>query len=82
MIANDHGNRTTPSYVSFSDTEKLISDVAKHHVAMNLVNTIFDAKRLIVQGRGKAIRYRGDLLYGSYENENFKDQRVQNIKLT
>lgn len=47
IIANDQGNRTTPSYVSFSDSERLIGDGAKSQVAMNPVNTVFDAKRLI-----------------------------------
>jgi len=47
IIANDQGNRTTPSYVGFTDTERLIGDAAKNQVAMNPNNTIFDAKRLI-----------------------------------
>ncbi|XP_044257741.1 heat shock 70 kDa protein cognate 2-like [Tribolium madens] len=47
IIANDQGNRTTPSYVAFTDTERLIGDAAKSQVAMNPKNTVFDAKRLI-----------------------------------
>ncbi|XP_014206593.1 heat shock 70 kDa protein cognate 4-like [Copidosoma floridanum] len=47
IIANDQGNRTTPSYVAFTDTERLVGDAAKNQVAMNPSNTIFDAKRLI-----------------------------------
>lgn len=41
IIANDQGNRTTPSYVAFTDTERLIGDAAKNQVAMNPVNTVF-----------------------------------------
>ena len=47
IISNDQGSRTTPSYVSFSDTERLIGEAAKNQSSMNPVNTIFDAKRLI-----------------------------------
>ncbi|KAM9394370.1 heat shock 70 kDa protein 1 [Pholidichthys leucotaenia] len=47
IIANDQGNRTTPSYVAFTDTERLIGDAAKNQVALNPTNTVFDAKRLI-----------------------------------
>ncbi|KAF5399004.1 Heat shock 70 kDa protein cognate [Paragonimus heterotremus] len=47
IIANDQGNRTTPSYVAFTDTERLIGDAAKNQVAMNPSNTVFDVKRLI-----------------------------------
>ncbi|XP_066991029.2 heat shock protein 68 isoform X1 [Anabrus simplex] len=47
IIANDQGNRTTPSYVAFCETERLIGDPAKNQVAMNPQNTVFDAKRLI-----------------------------------
>ncbi|ORZ12002.1 heat shock 70 kDa protein 2 [Absidia repens] len=47
IIANEQGNRTTPSYVAFSDSERLIGDAAKNQAAMNPKNTVFDAKRLI-----------------------------------
>lgn len=47
IIANDQGNRTTPSYVAFTETERLIGDAAKNQVAINPSNTVFDAKRLI-----------------------------------
>ena len=47
IIANDQGNRTTPSYVSFTDEERLIGDAAKGNAASNPTNTVFDAKRLI-----------------------------------
>tara|TARA_B100001094_G_scaffold297580_1_gene320781 strand:+ start:90 stop:2171 length:2082 start_codon:yes stop_codon:yes gene_type:complete len=47
IIANDQGNRTTPSYAAFTNTERLIGDSAKNQVAMNPENTVYDAKRLI-----------------------------------
>ncbi|KZV20859.1 heat shock cognate 70 kDa protein [Dorcoceras hygrometricum] len=47
IIPNDQGNRTTPSYVAFGETERLLGGSAKILVAMNPTNTIFDAKRLI-----------------------------------
>ena len=47
IIANDQGNRTTPSYVSFTDEERLVGDAAKGVAASNPANTVFDAKRLM-----------------------------------
>ncbi len=47
IIANDQGSRTTPSYVAFTDSERLIGDAAKSMSASNPKNTVFDAKRLI-----------------------------------
>ena len=47
IIANDMGERTTPSYVSFTDTERLIGAPAKSAAASNPTNTVYDAKRMI-----------------------------------
>jgi heat shock protein 5 len=47
IIANDQGNRITPSYVAFTETERLIGDAAKNHATLNPENTVFDVKRLI-----------------------------------
>merc|ERR1719377_423327 len=47
IIANDQGNRVTPSYVAFSDGERLVGDAAKNQASLNPSNTVYDAKRLI-----------------------------------
>ncbi|CAI5448659.1 unnamed protein product [Caenorhabditis angaria] len=47
ILANSEGNKTTPSYVAFSETERLVGDAAKDQAARNPENTVFDAKRLI-----------------------------------
>ncbi|KAK9451703.1 heat shock protein 70 family [Limtongia smithiae] len=47
ILANDQGNRITPSYVAFTDEERLVGDAAKNQAAANPINTIFDIKRLI-----------------------------------
>ena len=47
IIANSQGNRTTPSVVAFTDSERLLGDAAKNQLAMNPLNSVFDAKRLI-----------------------------------
>lgn len=47
IIANDQGNRTTPSYVAFTDEERLLGDGAKNQASMNPKNTVHDAKRLL-----------------------------------
>ena len=47
ILPNDQGNRITPSYVAFTDTERLVGDAAKNQISLNPTNTIFDVKRLI-----------------------------------
>ena len=47
IIANDQGNRTTPSYVAFTEQERITGDAAKNQASRNPSNTVFDAKRLI-----------------------------------
>jgi L1 cell adhesion molecule like protein len=47
IIANEEGNRVTPSYVAFNEIENVIGDVVTNLVAMNTSNTVFDSKRLI-----------------------------------
>ncbi|BCR92534.1 Hsp70 family ATPase KAR2 [Aspergillus chevalieri] len=47
ILVNDQGNRITPSYVAFTDEERLVGDAAKNQYAANPVRTIFDIKRLI-----------------------------------
>ena len=67
IIANDQGNRITPSYVAFtSDGERLIGDAAKNQLTSNPENTIFDAKRLI--GREfKDSSVQGDMKYWPFK---------------
>lgn len=47
IIANDQGNRVTPSWVAFTETERLIGEAAKNQATLNPENTVFDVKRLI-----------------------------------
>ncbi|XP_059456709.1 heat shock 70 kDa protein 18-like [Corylus avellana] len=47
IIVNDQGNRTTPSYVAFTEEVRLVGEAAKNQVARNPTNSVFDAKRLI-----------------------------------
>ncbi len=47
IVANDQGNRITPSYVAFTDTERLVGEAAKNQAAVNPKRTVYDVKRLI-----------------------------------
>ena len=49
IIANDQGNRITPSYVAFTDSERLIGDAAKNQATLNPSGTVYDVKRLIAR---------------------------------
>jgi L1 cell adhesion molecule like protein len=55
IIVNDHGCRTTPSWVAFTETGRLIGVAAKNQAVMNPSNTIFDVKRLIGRTMDDAI---------------------------
>lgn len=74
IIANDQGQRTTPSYVSFSGSERLIGDAAKNQVSINPENTVFDAKRLI--GR----KFSDDSVQNDCKHWPFKVIRGENDK--
>ena len=79
IIANDQGNRTTPSWVAFNDTERLIGDPAKNQAAMNPTNTVYDAKRMI--GRSFSDKtVQSDLKHYSYKvTPDSKDRPVINV---
>ncbi|XP_045520318.1 heat shock protein 68-like [Pieris brassicae] len=66
IIANEQGNRVTPSYVAFTETERFIGDAAKNQIAMNPKNTVFDAKRLIGR-RFDDVKVQQDLKHWPFE---------------
>lgn len=66
IIANDMGNRTTPSVVAFTDEERLVGDAAKNQSSMNPLNTVYDAKRLI--GR----KYSDSIVQNDLKHWSFK----------
>lgn len=79
IIANEQGNRTTPSYVAFTDLERLIGDGAKNQVARNPQNTVFDAKRLI--GRRFSDRsVQEDMQHWPFEVVNENGKPVVSVK--
>ena len=77
IIPNDQGNRTTPSYVSFTEDEKLVGENAKNQISKNVANTFYDTKRLIgckfdskeVQKEIKNLSYK---VYDVNNNPRFK----------
>lgn len=98
IIANDQGNRTTPSCVAFTDTERLIGESAKNQMAMNPKNSVFDAKRLIgrkfsdktVQDDSKHFPFKlfndneKPMIEVEYKNENkrFSSEEISAMVLT
>ena len=78
IIANDQGNRTTPSYVSFTNEERLIGEAAKSAAASNPLNTVFDAKRLIGQ-KFDDPKVQSDIKHLSYKVVNDQDKPMINV---
>lgn len=74
IIANSQGNRTTPSYVAFTQTERLIGDAAKNQAAMNPKNTVYDAKRMIGRKFNDPL-VQSDIKFWSYDVVSDADNR-------
>tara|TARA_Y100000994_G_scaffold71741_2_gene58760 strand:- start:6918 stop:8876 length:1959 start_codon:yes stop_codon:yes gene_type:complete len=74
IIANDQGNRITPSYVAFNDSERLIGDAAKNQAAMNPKNTLYDAKRLIGR-KFNDDTVKSDMKYFTFDVKPDKDNK-------
>lgn len=66
IVSNDQGNRTTPSWVAFTENERLIGEAAKNQISQNPTNTIFDAKRFIGRAYGDPV-LKKDLEHVSYK---------------
>ncbi|KAG9076497.1 70-kilodalton heat shock protein [Ceratobasidium sp. UAMH 11750] len=79
IIANDQGNRTTPSYVSFSNTGRLIGDAAKNLVTMNPINTVFGVKRLIGRKYDDP-EVQSDIKYFPFKVENKAGKPVVSVE--
>eukprot|EP01094_Clydonella_sp_ATCC50884_P029327 TRINITY_DN914_c0_g1_i1.p1 TRINITY_DN914_c0_g1~~TRINITY_DN914_c0_g1_i1.p1 ORF type:complete len:661 (+),score=324.84 TRINITY_DN914_c0_g1_i1:50-2032(+) len=63
IIPNEQGNRTTPSYVAFTDNERLVGEAAANQASLNPKNTVFDAKRLIGRRFGDEVVQKDRLLW-------------------
>ena len=74
VIANDQGQRTTPSMVAFKDNERLIGDAAKNQISTNVENTIFDAKRMIGKKFTDPV-VQSDLKYWPFKVEASSDNK-------
>jgi len=81
IIANDQGNRITPSYVAFTDDERLIGDAAKNQASLNPENTVFDVKRLIGRNfKDKEVQHDKKLFPFELINKNSKPHIEVEIK--
>jgi L1 cell adhesion molecule like protein len=76
IIANDQGERTLPSYVAFTDSERLIGQPAKSQAALNTRNTVYDAKRLIGRKFSDKI-VKDDMKYYSFDVVGDSEDRPQ-----
>merc|ERR1712188_216050 len=81
IIANDQGSRTTPSYVAFTETERLIGPAAKNQASQNPTNTIFDAKRLIGRKFSDQV-VQSDIKHFKYEDKTFQPEEISSMILT
>ncbi|RCK54892.1 glucose-regulated [Candida viswanathii] len=72
ILANDQGNRITPSYVSFNGDERLVGDAAKNQASSNVNNTVFDIKRLI------GLKYNDDTVQKEIKHLPFKIENKGN----
>ena len=75
ILANDQGNRTTPSMAAFTDTERLLGDAAKNQAAVNAVNTVYDVKRLIGKNFSDP-KVQSDIKHFSFKVINKRDKPV------
>lgn len=79
IIANDQGNRTTPSYVSFTDTERLIGDAARNNAVQNPINTVYEIKRLMgLNYDDKTVQ--SDLKYFNYNVINRNNKPIVQVQ--
>ena len=79
IIANEQGSRTTPSYVSFGENERLIGNSAKNTAAQNPENTVYDAKRLIGRDWNDPV-LQADLKHLSYQTINQRGKPAIKVK--
>lgn len=84
IIANDQGNRITPSYVAFTaEGERLIGDAARNQLTSNPENTVFDAKRVLIGREFKDPAVQSDIKHFPFtvvdhqvETDDLRDRRI------